>query len=236
MTVTPLLAKAWLCLCLSLMLVVRAGAQEPVSVEVKIGGSSGVSKDSKELPRYQAGLEVGRPVALPLGMIRDWKRPLPLEGVFQRRIGGKPFYAQLYGGYFQGSLHYENGSKLHYKAYYLKPGVMLAAKNKGLRHSFTLEGNLLLSIGRVKGENNFYGPVYGNYEVEARLPITSFGAEVGVGTELVRVGPYKLKALLRTYLCTIAEPGVFYIPGAGYTSFLGVGVGANFYLLRAWGH
>ena len=228
--IISLAVRVWLCLCLSLLFA-EAIAQEPISVEVRVGDQG---RAQQELPLFQVGIELSRPISFPLGMIMNWKNPIPLEGLFQYRLSGFPIYGQLYGGYFQGDLHYENGYELRQKGFYLKPGLLWVAKNKGLRHSFTLEVNLIFSWGEIAGENTLYGPIFGNYEASASLPIASYGVETGIGADVVQVGSFKLKAVGRMFLCSQPERDVPYIPGAGYTGFLGVGVGASVYIMHAW--
>lgn len=226
----------WLFLCLNLIgFGAAAQQQEPISVEVIIGTPKHLPKENvKELPLFQLGLEVGRPVTFSLGMIRDWKQVLPLEVVGQYRLGDLDFYGQLYGGYFQGSLNFENGSELRQRGAYLKPGLLWAVVGNRLRHKLTMEANLLFSWGTVRGKNLFYGPIFGDYEATATFPYHSFGAEFGVGTDLIRIGSYKLKALGRVFMSSMEEHEVDYLPGIGYAGFLGFGMGANFYLMRAW--
>lgn len=224
----------WLCLCLNLLFL-NAMAQEPIAVEVIIGDAKPF-QSAQDLSRFQAGVEVGRPVAFPLGLIRDWKAVLPLEGVIQYHMRSSPIYMQLYGGYFQGMQQYENRSELTQRAFYLKPGFLLVVKNSGIRHNFTLEGNLIMSFGNIKGENIFHGPIFGNYKAKATYPVESFGVETGVGADVLRLGSYKIKAQARIFMCSSPDADVLFIPGAGYVGFMGLGLGVNFYLMHAWGN
>ena len=220
-------------MCLNLALLEAVAQQKPISVEVAIGDPPGLQR-AKELPRFQAGVEVLRPISFPLGVIRDWKQVLPLEGVVQYRLADMPLYVQLYSGYFQGSLHYQNGSVLSQTGFYMKPGLLWVIKSNGPRHSLAIEANLIGSWNVMKGENTFYGPIFGDYSAATRHPVIAYGAEAGVGTDLLRLGSYKLRVLGRMYVYTPPDPEVVYIPGVGYAGSIGIGAGLNLYLMHAW--
>ncbi len=228
-----LLPPALVYLFLSLI-AIEVKAQEPKEVVVSVNEHQRF-RNAPELGKYQLGVDVGRPVAMPLGLIKDWQKVLPLEAVFQYRVRELPTYLQIYGGYFQGTQHYENGSELIQNGFHLKTGLLFVVSNKGIRHNFTMEGNLLMSLGKIDGRNTFKGPVFGDHEAAASFPVESFGAEIGFGADIIRLGSYKLKAVTRILMCSLPEHDVSYIPGVGYTGFMGLGFGANFYLMHAWG-
>ena len=116
----------------------------------------------------------------------------------------------------------------------MKPGLLWVIKSKGPRHSLALEANLIGSWNVLKGRNTFYGPIFGNYEAATKLPLKAYGAEVGMGTDLLHLGSYKVRVLGRMCVYTPPDREDVYIPGVGYAGTIGVGAGLNLYLMHAW--
>jgi hypothetical protein len=227
---------AWLFLCLNL-LALGVAAQQPLEVEVMVNQKrSRATMQESRLPLWQLGLEVARPVHQQFSDFSKWNSALPIELLGQLRLGHTGWYSQLYGGYFWGEKTYANGSLLQQRGFYVKPGLLFVVTEVSGRQLITLEGNLIASLGKLRGENSFYGPIFGDYRASGQLPVRSYGAELGMGSEVLQLGRYKVKLLARTGLVSNGgEENAFYIPGAGYvgSSFIRLTGGLNLYLIRA---
>ena len=195
----------------------------------------GQQVEEKELPRWQAGVDISTPLLLQFDNYAEWDRAFLLDALLQLRVGSGVFWPQLYAGYFTGKRSFTS-SRLLQNGFYLKPGFTLQFGRRTRLKPF-MELNVLVSWGHLDGKSRLRDPIFGDATLKDRRAYDGGGGEIGFGFYPASFGSYRLRL---SAVGSIGGQGgaedLRYLPGAGNTrGFLFYYSGAiRLHLLHPW--